>query len=324
MLLKFPPLQLIYSTNSSSENTMRLWSTTNRCRISICMGNCIRVSVQKQPTIWWSTFSTKALTSTNHFDLGLKGFFWLDAEQHAFFTLSEDHCSLYSNLEYKSTRRMRCIVGRAWVSCWCIVGVALGSMVVTYVLHVWNVYMHNAQRREPKKICIDSLGRAPYCPPSTLLIFFRLSLPQVEPSLVLSCTIACLPYVAVVLELFWKYSAKYSCSLQVATEESGTELSRYARVVEAHVYIVSVCGACTCALDVRRIRYIYQRNSAVQLTSVGLAHVLLATYLYNWNYEALFTSPSIMLMHSCITINILQLFISHYGAEYSHTSGMSD
>ena len=107
-------------------------------------------------------------------------------------------------------------------------------MAVTYALHVLQC-TYAQQRKLYTRLCIGSLGIAPYRSPSASLIFARLSLPHVEPSLVLSCAIACLPYVAVVLGLFWKYSAEYSCSLQLATEEFGTEISRCARVVEAHV-----------------------------------------------------------------------------------------
>ena len=97
------------------------------------------------------------------------------------------------------TKRMWCIVQWAWATWLCIVDVALGSMIVIYVLHVCNVCMHNAQWREPKvytKLCIGRLGRAPYHSSFTLLIFAWLSLSHVKPSL---STIACLPYIAVVL-----------------------------------------------------------------------------------------------------------------------------
>ena len=51
------------------------------------------------------------------------------------------------------------------------------------------------------------------------LIFVWLSLLHVKPSLVLSCTIVCLPYVAVV---FWKYLAEYSC-LQNSSKPKNSE-----------------------------------------------------------------------------------------------------
>ena len=90
------------------------------------------------------------------------------------------------------------------------------SMVTTYVVHVCNGYMQNAQWRELKvytNLCIGGLGRALYHSPSASLIFSRLSLPHIELSLILSCAI--LPYVAVVS---LEDSAEYSCSLHIAKQ----------------------------------------------------------------------------------------------------------
>ena len=47
--------------------------------------------------------------------------------------------------------------------------------------------------------------------------YARLSLPHIESSLVLSSVIACLPYLTMVLVLFWNYS-EYICSLQMAKQ----------------------------------------------------------------------------------------------------------
>ena len=51
--------------------------------------------------------------------------------------------------------------------------------------------------------------------PALHYIYGQLSLPYIEPSLVLSNVVACLPYLAMVFVLFWKYS-EYLCSLQIA------------------------------------------------------------------------------------------------------------
>ena len=97
-------------------------------------------------------------------------------------------------------RWMWYIVGRAWVSCWWIsVPPGMRSMVVIRQYCMFAIYMctmHNDYRRGSKlctKSCIGSQGRVPYLSPFFLLIFpafVQLSLPHVEPSLVLSCTIA--------------------------------------------------------------------------------------------------------------------------------------
>ena len=64
---------------------------------------------------------------------------------------------------------------------------------------------------------VDITTSALYLSPSALLIFpafLWLSLPHVEASPVLSCAVACLPYLPTVLGLIWKY-LEYPCSLQV-------------------------------------------------------------------------------------------------------------
>ena len=154
------------------------------------------------------------------------------------------HVVLYTILSLGSTyiktiitKQIRCIVRWTWASCWCIVGVALGSTIVIYVLHVCNVCMHNAQWREPKvytKLCIGRLGRAPYHSPYSLLIFAWLSLSHVKPSL---STIACLPYIVVVSvalpEVFSRVFIFTTSSK--TTLNRRIELSRLACVVEARV-----------------------------------------------------------------------------------------
>jgi len=80
------------------------------------------------------------------------------------------------------------------------------------------VYMHN----EENVVQIHAVAVRVECSALyTSLIFFayaQLSLPHIEPPLVLSCVIAYLPLLAKVSVLLWKYS-EYLGSLQVAKQQ---------------------------------------------------------------------------------------------------------
>ena len=84
-------------------------------------------------------------------------------------------------------------------------------------------YMHNAKQDVYTHLCIGSPGRAP-SPISlrgfvisflSLLGCFCRTSGSLALSLVLVCAVACFPFLAMVSELFWKYS-ECACSLQAA------------------------------------------------------------------------------------------------------------
>ena len=88
------------------------------------------------------------------------------------------------------------------------------------------------------------------------LIFVWLSLLHVKPSLVLSCTIVCLPYAAVV---FWKYLAEYSCLQNSSKPKNSEQNFLGVHMLLKHTY-TGVCMrayACVCVHWTHGTRYIY-------------------------------------------------------------------
>ena len=98
------------------------------------------------------------------------------------------------------------------VHCWASVSefccVFIGSMVVMYIMHVCNVYMHNAQYNIYTKAAWVECLALSLSAASLFLSCLRsaVSAARQALSLVPVCTVACFPCLAMVPELFWKYS----------------------------------------------------------------------------------------------------------------------
>ena len=140
--------------------------------------------------------------------------------------------------------------------------VFIGSMVVTYILHVCKIgclykFMH--------------LGRVPS--PGSLIFpaFARMFLPHVGAlSLLFSfAKLACFSCLATVSELFWKYSTSSKTTIK-SNYKSVCTCSQLDYAHSVHMQRVYVCTGHT--IHIYIYICIYQRNSTIQLTSVGLAH----------------------------------------------------
>ena len=118
---------------------------------------------------------------------------------------------------------------------WCISVALTTYLTATHnILHVCNVYVDNKESLwviQIHAVAVRVERPVLYISPCASLIFPAFArlplwktkrtqhrpLPQVKPSLILSCIVACLLFLAMVSVLFWKY-LWYLCSLQVAKQ----------------------------------------------------------------------------------------------------------
>ena len=145
--------------------------------------------------------------------------------------------------------------------------------------HVYSIYCMFAMylsTMKSKASCIGSLGRA-------LCLVSPPALPRPCPGFINLFSSAVFCRTSSSLRSFLCCSLSLSCDgfealleifgmsmLTTSTSRTPVKASRLARVVRSHAYCPHVARVCVhWTYD---IRYIYQRNSAVQLTGVGLAH----------------------------------------------------